>query len=66
MVEILEAKMIAKLKSELVTARNCEEKYAWLCFWTGLKLYKDLCDFAVETRKEYQTVLTIIEKKILV
>jgi hypothetical protein len=58
--------MIAKLKSELVTARNCVEKYAYLCWLTGEKLYKDLCDFAAETQTEYQGVLTQIEKQILV
>lgn len=58
--------MIPELKAELVTARNCVENYAYLCFITGEKLYKDLCDFADETQKETQSVLTQIERTILV
>ncbi len=58
--------MIPKLKSELVTARNCVEGYAYLCFVTGENLYKDLCDFAVKTQEERQIVLTQIEKTLLV
>ena len=58
--------MIPELKAELVTARNCVEKYAYLCWTTSEKLYKDLCDFATEVQEETQSVLTEIEKKILV
>ena len=66
MVEILEAKMIPEIKGELVTARNCVEKYEMLYQETGEVLYWDLCDFATEVQQEHQEVLTQIEKKILV
>ena len=58
--------MIPELKAELVTARNCVEHYAYLCFTTGENLYKDLCDFAVKTKEEHQAVLTQIERTLLV
>ena len=58
--------MIPKLKAELVTARNCAEKYEMLYQETGEVLYWDLCDFATEVQEEHQTILTEIERRILV
>ena len=58
--------MIPKLKSELVTARDCAEKYEKLYQETGETLYWNLCDFATEVQEEHQTILTEIEKQILV
>ena len=58
--------MIPKLKAELVTARNCVEGYKKLYKQTGYDLYNDLCDWALETQEETQTVLTELENQILV
>ena len=57
--------MIPKLKAELVTARDCAEKYEMLYQITGEALYWDLCDFATEVQEETQSVLTEIEKTLL-
>ncbi len=58
--------MIPELKSELVTATECEKKYAKLYELTGYKLYEALSEFATEVKEEYQTVLTKLEEQILV
>ncbi len=65
--------MIPKLKAELVTARNCVVKYKALAEKheklndiTGQALYLVLYDHALETQREYQTVLTELENQILV
>ncbi len=57
--------MIPELKAELVTARDCAEKYEILYQETGETLYWDLCDFATEVQEEHQEILTEIEKTLL-